>query len=86
MEMIDPKDVKPGDEVYVIYRNPHTPTVSNIKPAEIVQHPNDPGQNALFLYETYHLIEENDALFASEQAAQEAFDQIYSDEPDETFI
>ncbi|RHW42066.1 transcriptional regulator [Neobacillus notoginsengisoli] len=78
MEMIDPKDVKAGDEVYVIYNNPHTPTVANIRPAEIVQHPKDPNALALFLNETFHVIEDNDALFASEKAAEQAFNDHYS--------
>ncbi|RDU35770.1 transcriptional regulator [Neobacillus piezotolerans] len=77
MDMIDPSDVKVGDEVFVIYNNPHTPTVANIRPAEIVQHPKDPNALALFLNETFHVIEDNDALFSSEEAAERAFNQHY---------
>lgn len=77
MEMIDPRDVKAGDEVFVIYNNPHTPTVANIRPAEIVQHPKDPNALALFLNETFHVIEDNDALFPSEEAAEQAFNEHY---------
>ncbi|KAA0550032.1 transcriptional regulator [Bacillus sp. BGMRC 2118] len=80
METIDPKDVNPGDEVYVLYNNPHTPTVSNVKKAEIVQHPHNPDGVALFLHETFHVIEDDDALFASEEAAQNAYEEFYSDE------
>lgn len=80
METIDPKDVKPGDEVYVIYNNPHTPTVSNVKRAEIVQHPHNPNGVALFLHETFHVIEDDDALFSSEEAAQNAYNQFYSED------
>ncbi|MFC0523262.1 transcriptional regulator SplA domain-containing protein [Pontibacillus salicampi] len=80
-EMIDPKEVKAGDDVYVIYHNPHTPTVANIKQAEIVQHPHNPDGVALFLHEAFHLIEENDALFSSEEAAAEAFKELYPDQP-----
>ncbi|MDZ5473834.1 transcriptional regulator SplA domain-containing protein [Bacillus sp. 31A1R] len=79
METIDPKNVKPGDEVYVIYNNPHTPTVSNIRAAEIVPHPKDPNQLALFLNETFHVIEDDDALFTSENAAEQAFNDLYGD-------
>lgn len=78
METIDPKDVKAGDEVFVIYNNPHTPTVANIRPAEIVSHPKDPNALALFLNETFHVIEDNDALFATEAAAEQAFNEHYS--------
>ncbi|MFE8699467.1 transcriptional regulator SplA domain-containing protein [Cytobacillus sp. FJAT-54145] len=80
METIDPKDVKIGDEVYVIYNNPHTPSVSNVKAAEIVQHPKDPNRVALFLNETFHVIEDDDALFTSELEAMNAFDNFYGDQ------
>lgn len=73
MDTIDPKDLKNGDEVYVIYRNPHVPSVSNIKAAEIVQHPKDPNALALFLNETFHVIEDDDALFSSQEAAEKAY-------------
>lgn len=71
--MVDPKDLKNGDEVFVIYRNPHVPTVSNIKAAEIVQHPKDPNSLALFLNETFHVIEDDAALFTSQAAAEKAY-------------
>ncbi|WP_409270144.1 transcriptional regulator SplA domain-containing protein [Neobacillus sp. SCS-31] len=77
METIDPKDVKAGDEVFVIYNNPHTPTVANIRPAEVVQHPKDPNALALFIHETFHVIEDDDALFSSEEAAEKAFKDHY---------
>lgn len=73
MDMVDPKDLKNGDEVFVIYRNPHVPTVSNVKAAEIVQHPKDPNSLALFLNETFHVIEDDDALFTSQAAAEKAY-------------
>lgn len=75
MDMIDPKNLRSGDEVYVIYRNPHVPSVSNIKAAEIVQHPKNPEALALFLNETFHVIEDDDALFASQAAAEEAYSE-----------
>ncbi|WP_316569008.1 transcriptional regulator SplA domain-containing protein [Neobacillus sp. YIM B06451] len=77
METIDPKDVQAGDEVYVIYNNPHTPTVANIRPAEVVQHPKDPNALALFIHDTFHVIEDDDALFSSEEAAEKAFNDHY---------
>lgn len=63
-------NVKPGDEVFVIYRNPHVPSVSNVKSAEIVQHPKDSEKLALFIHETLHVIEDDDALFATSEAAE----------------
>ena len=80
MNTIDPKDLKVGDEVYVIYHNPHTPTVSNVKPAEIVQHPKDPNAVALFLNDTFHTIEDDDALFESENDATNAYETMYQDQ------
>jgi len=79
VDTIDPKDVKPGDEVFVIYNNPHTPTVSNITPAEIVQHPKDPNRAALFIHETFHTIEDDDALFSSEESAKAAYNEIFGE-------
>ncbi len=85
METVDPKDLQLGDEVYVIYHNPHTPSVSNVKPAEIVQHPKDPNALALFLNDTFHTIEDDDALFHSESDATSAYNQMYQDEIDNYF-
>jgi transcriptional regulator of the spore photoproduct lyase operon len=80
MDTIDPKSVKVGDEVHVIYHNPHTPTVANVAPAEIVQHPKDPNKVALFLHETFHTIEDDDALFASQETAEAAFQELYEED------
>lgn len=77
MDTLDPNQIKSGDEVYVIYRNPHVPTVANIKAAEIVPHPRDENSLALFLNETFHVIEDDDALFASEDAAKQAYEGVY---------
>lgn len=74
--LVDSKDVKPGDQVYVIYRNPHVPSVANVKQAEIVPHPKDPNDVALFLHETLHVIEDDDAFFTSEHAAEAAFHEL----------
>ncbi|MFD1737256.1 transcriptional regulator SplA domain-containing protein [Bacillus salitolerans] len=81
MDTIDPKDLKAGNNVYVIYNNPHTPSVSNVKQAEIVQHPHDPNALALFLHETFHVIEDDDAFFATEAAAEAAYQDLFDDQP-----
>ncbi|WLR56829.1 transcriptional regulator SplA domain-containing protein [Mesobacillus subterraneus] len=73
MDLLDPKNLNYGDEVFVIYRNPHVPSVSNIKAGEIVPHPKDPNQYALFLNETLHVIEDDDALYATQAAAEQAY-------------
>lgn len=33
-DLISKKEMRVGDEVFVIYNNPHTPTVANIRAAE----------------------------------------------------
>ncbi|SFA91207.1 MULTISPECIES: transcriptional regulator SplA domain-containing protein [unclassified Bacillus (in: firmicutes)] len=76
MNSLDMNEVKLGDEVYVIYRNPHVPSVSNIRAAEIVQHPKDPQALALFINDTFHVIEDDDALFRTEQEAQFAQENL----------
>lgn len=77
MEFIDLNHSKPGDEVFVIYRNPHVPTVANVKAAEIVQHPKDPNRFALLINDTLHVIEDDDALFSSPADAEIALEQQY---------
>lgn len=79
MSLIDITNAQPGDEVFVIYRNPHVPSVANIKAAEIVEHPKDPNALALFLNETFHVIEDDDALFSTSEAAQKAYDDHFLD-------
>lgn len=78
-DLIGKNEMKVGDEVFVIYNNPHTPTVANVKAAEIVQHPKDPNDVALFLHETFHVIEDDDALFTSREAAERAFEELNGD-------
>lgn len=79
-EVINAKEVQVGDEVFVIYNNPHVPTVSNVRAAEIVQHPKDPNAVALFLNDTFHTIEDDDALFSSEAAAEQAYSNFINDQ------
>ncbi len=83
MESVDPKDLKNGDQVYVIYRNPHVPSVANVKEAEIVPHPRDPNALALFINETFHVIEDDDALFATKDSAERAYHTAYEDQLDQ---
>jgi transcriptional regulator of the spore photoproduct lyase operon len=80
MDTLDPTQIQSGDEVYVIYRNPHVPSVANIKAAEIVPHPKDANALALFINETFHTIEDDDALFANEEAAKLAYEDVYGSE------
>ncbi len=77
--MIDIANAKPGDEVFVIYQNPTFLTAAKIRPAEIVQHPNNPNTLALFLKEIYHELEDDDALFTSSEAAKKAYETHFFD-------
>ncbi|NHC38810.1 transcriptional regulator [Bacillus sp. MM2020_1] len=79
MGMIDIANAKPGDEVFVLYRNPSTLTAVNIKTAEIVQHPKKPNTLALYLNEKFLELEEDDALFSSSEAAKNAFESHFFD-------
>ena len=80
MDILEPNKIKQGDEVFVIYRNPHVPSVSNVQAAEVVPHPKDPNALALFINETFHVIEDDDAMFSSEAAAIKAYDAVNSSE------
>jgi transcriptional regulator of the spore photoproduct lyase operon len=76
MDNRSPKDFKAGEDVYVIYRNPHIPSVANVTQAEVVTHPKDPNQVALFLHETFHTIEDDDAIYTSETEAEKAYEEM----------
>ncbi|MBB6455398.1 transcriptional regulator of the spore photoproduct lyase operon [Salirhabdus euzebyi] len=70
-----------GDVVYVIYRNPHTQNVANVQEAAVVNNPDNPGELALFLYETYYPLNDQLAVYQSENEAMEDF-QFYFGSPD----
>jgi transcriptional regulator of the spore photoproduct lyase operon len=79
MGMIDIAHAKPGDEVFVIYRNPAYLTAANVKAAEIVSHPKNPNTLALYLNEKFLDIDEDDALFTSSDAAKRAYEAHFFD-------
>ena len=68
---------KLGDEVYVIYRNPHAANVAQIKEAEVVDHPLHEGELALFMYDTYHAFAEDDAVFSSYEEAERLYRELF---------
>ncbi|MDQ0272049.1 transcriptional regulator SplA domain-containing protein [Cytobacillus purgationiresistens] len=68
-----------GDIVYVFYRNPHTQDVANIQAAAVVNHPDQPNELALFLYETYYPVSEDMAIYSSEEEANAAYTYYYGD-------
>ncbi|ONK23538.1 transcriptional regulator [Bacillus sp. VT-16-64] len=67
----------PGDIVYVLYRNPHTQNVAMIQEAAIVSDPDQPGQLAVFLYETYYPITEDMAIYRTEEEAEKAYNYYF---------
>lgn len=67
-----------GEEVYVIYRNPHAVNVANIEKAEIVEHPHSNQELALFLHDAYHPLAEDDAVFSSFEDAEELYNQLFN--------
>ncbi|KSU85508.1 transcriptional regulator SplA domain-containing protein [Fictibacillus enclensis] len=74
---MEKREYKAGDQVFVIYRNPHTPNVANITEAEIVRHPENEQQLALFLHESYHLLAEDDAVYDTYEQAEEKYKEIF---------
>ncbi|MDF2086340.1 transcriptional regulator SplA domain-containing protein [Bacillus pseudomycoides] len=72
------KTYNAGDIVYVFYRNPHTQDVANIQ-AAVVNHPVNPNELALFLYETYYPLSNEMAVYSSEEEANQAYNYYYGD-------
>ena len=75
--MINIEDLQEGQQVYIIYRNPHTQTVSTVQEASIERDPMNPDQLSLLLFDFYHPIEADDALFQSFEEAESMFEQFY---------
>ncbi|MCC9262920.1 transcriptional regulator SplA domain-containing protein [Bacillus velezensis] len=74
------KSFAAGDTVYVIYRNPHAANVAHIKEAEIVHHPYHEGELSLFLYETYHPLAEDDAVFTTYEEAEALYSELFEED------
>lgn len=72
----------PGDIIYVLYRNPHTQNVANIQEAAVVNDPENPGELAIFLYETYYPLNEEMAIYRSEREAEAAYNYYFSNTND----
>ncbi|MGP4071291.1 transcriptional regulator SplA domain-containing protein [Piscibacillus sp. B03] len=79
------ENYNPGDVVYVMYRNPHTQSVAQVQEAAVAQHPNEPGQLALFLYDTYYPLDDQIAVFKSQEEANEAYDFYFGQVDGENF-
>lgn len=70
-------DYHAGDIVYIFYRNPHIQNVANIQEAAVVKNPENPGELALFLYETYYPLTNELAIYASEADAEHAYQKYF---------
>ncbi|MFD2115568.1 transcriptional regulator SplA domain-containing protein [Paenibacillus yanchengensis] len=71
------KTYQPGDIVYILYRNPHVQDVANVQAAAVVSHPQNADELAIFLYDTYYPLTEEVAVFATEQEAEQAFQDSF---------
>lgn len=70
-------DYLPGEVVYIIIRNPHVQDVAQVQQAAVVQHPDYPNEQALFIYETYYSLTKDLAVFKTESEAEQAFHQAF---------
>ncbi len=73
----DSASYKPGDIVYVFYRNPHTQDVANVQAAAVVNHPDNPSELAIFLYDTYYPLTNEMAVYQSEAEALDVYEQYF---------
>ncbi|MBA2174746.1 transcriptional regulator [Halobacillus locisalis] len=74
---LEQNQYRAGDVVYVIYRNPHTYDVANVQEAAVVNNPEEPGELALFLYETYFPLDSDMAVYASQGEAERAYHDAF---------
>ncbi|WP_138418867.1 transcriptional regulator SplA domain-containing protein [Aquibacillus sediminis] len=68
---------QPGDVVYVIIRNPHVQGAANVQEAAVVNNPDQPGELALFIYETYYPLTDEVAVYQTEEEAEQQFQQVF---------
>jgi transcriptional regulator of the spore photoproduct lyase operon len=64
---------RPGDVVYVLYRNPHAQDVANVQAAAVVSNPKSPEELSLFLHDTFYELSDELAVFPSEHEAEQAY-------------
>lgn len=66
-----------GEIVYIIIRNPHAQDVANVQQAAVVENPDNPGELALFIHETYYPLTAEFAVFKSEMEAEQAYQEAF---------
>ncbi|MFB4210504.1 transcriptional regulator SplA domain-containing protein [Shouchella sp. 1P09AA] len=70
--MLHVSELQDGQSVFVIYSNPHTPTVATIQEGYISV---DSLGTSVVVYDYYHTLEEDDAVFASYEDAEQVYNQ-----------
>lgn len=66
-----------GDVVYLFYRNPHTQNVASIQQAQVVDDPQNEGELALYLYDTYYPLSDEFVLFKTEEEAESLYNEYF---------
>lgn len=77
------KSYRPGDVVYVLYRNPHAQDVANVQAAAVVSSPQRPDELALFLHDAFYELSDELAVFPSEREAEQAYRESFGDLEDD---
>ncbi|OYD06186.1 transcriptional regulator SplA domain-containing protein [Paludifilum halophilum] len=79
MDIRDQKNspIQAGDIVYVIVRNPHAQDVANIQEAAVVRDPEQSGHLNLFLYETHYPLNDEIAVYRTEEEAEQAYQYYF---------
>ena len=66
-----------GDIVFIFYCHPYFQEVANIQEAAVVNNPDHPNEQALFLFETFYPITNDILIFTSEMEAVQAYHQYF---------
>lgn len=74
---LDIQQLSAGDNVYVIYRNPHTQNAITIHEATVTENPEDENELALFMHETYYPLRKDYALFQSREEAEQMYEYYF---------
>lgn len=69
--------IQAGDIVYVIVRNPHAQDVAHVQEAAVVRDPEQPEALSLFLYETYYEMNDELAIYRTEEEAKRAYEYYF---------
>lgn len=71
------EEIQPGSVVYIIIRNPHAQDVAHVQQAAVVNNPENPNELALFAHETYYPLNDELAIFTSEEEAELAYREAF---------